>query len=527
MDMLSYIISYMNAQVTAASKLFDNVKGLCDYEANDKAFYEYTGKGQGKPVTNYDAFNGTLLWVKRGDVTISPDVPVNFRDTGCKDYLTINYPLRAIGVVKKEYLPCDNSTAADQVGQELMLKLGGRDKVLRSQLQAMYAEIVPRGYSVKKELVNNLNYTAIYFDYDVRITVKQECLLPLCESVPLPPCEYTITLNNSDGETIYVITQDSENPFTLAPQPIVDGNGNAINVPYDPNTPYVTTPCEIECDDATVNVNGILFNTVASGGTINVPVEYVNGTPVGTITGGVVEIPNPIVCADATAVLKNSLNTTLSSTNIASGASANITAPDATAVLKDTDGNTLDTEAIPSNVSEDIIAPDGSITVNGVAFSAVRSGGTRNVDVFQETGNNQVGSKQGQHWRIDDSDVSINGVAFDSIPAEDSLNIEVEYANGTPVGSIVGGVWTIPNVIQTLVSVFVIPTGLTPLELQVTIDADSAGTYNTASFTGSVASATYQKNGSPATLPITVAIGDTLKVIPNAANGTVKLTGTY
>ena len=45
MDMLSYIISYMNAQITAASNLFDNVKGLCDYEAKDKAFYEYTGKG--------------------------------------------------------------------------------------------------------------------------------------------------------------------------------------------------------------------------------------------------------------------------------------------------------------------------------------------------------------------------------------------------------------------------------------------------------------------------------------------------
>ena len=434
-------------------------------------------------MTNYDAFNGTLLWVKRADVTISSDVPVNFRDTGCSNYLTINYPLRAIGVVKKEYLPCDNSTAADQVGQELMLKLGGRDKTLKAALHAMYAEIVPRGYSVKKELVNNLTYTAIYFDYDVRITVKQECLLPLCEAVPLPPCEYTITLNNSEGETIYVITQDSDNPFTLAPQPIVDGNGNEINVPYDPNTPYVTTPCAIECENATVNVNGILFNTVVSGGTINVPVQYENGTPVGTIDGGVVEIPNPIVCDDATAVLKNSLNTTLSSTNIPSGASADITAPDATAVLKDTDGNVLDTEAIPSNVSEDIIAPDGSVTVNGSAFDTVLSGGT--------------------------------------------LDVPVEYVNGTPVGTIVSGVVQVPDPIETLVSNFNFPTGLTPLELEVTIDADSAGTYNTASFTGSVLSATYEKNGSPATLPITVVIGDTLNVIPNAANGTVKLTGTY
>lgn len=453
MDMLQYIISYMNAQITAASHLFDNVRGLCDYEASDKSFYEYTGKGQGVPVTNYDAFNGTLIWVKRADVTTSPDVPVNFRDTGCKDYLTIVYPLRAIGVVKKQFLPCDNSTAADQVGQELMLKLGGRDKVLRSQLQAMYAEIVPRGYSVQKEIVNNLNYTAIYFNYDVRITLKQECVLPLCENVPLPPCEYTITLNNSEGETIYVITQDSDNPFTLAPQPIVDGNGNAIDIPYDPNTPYVTTPCEVVCDDATINVNGDLFNTVASGGTLNVPVQYEDGTPVGTITGGVVEVPNPVVCDDATAV------------------------------LKDTDGNTLSTTNIPSGASQDITAPDGSVTVNGSAFDSVLSGG--------------------------------------------SLDVPVEYENGSPVGTIVAGVVQVPDPETDLEYSFEFPTGLTPLEIEATITASSAGTYTSAVFSGSISSATYEKNGSPATLPITVVATDTLKVLPDVDNGIVTLSGTY
>ena len=48
------------------------------------------------------------------------------------------------------------------------------------------------------------------------------------------------------------------------------------------------------CVDGTVNVNGNLFDTVASGGTLNVPVQYVNTTPVGTIVGGVVQIPNVI-----------------------------------------------------------------------------------------------------------------------------------------------------------------------------------------------------------------------------------------
>lgn len=85
------------------------------------------------------------------------------------------------------------------------------------------------------------------------------------------------------------------------------------------------------------------------------------------------------VCSNATAVLKNTANTTLSTTSIASGGSANITAPDATAVLKNTANTTLLTEAIPSNVSENITAPDATITLNGAAYGSAPSGTTLNV----------------------------------------------------------------------------------------------------------------------------------------------------
>ena len=48
------------------------------------------------------------------------------------------------------------------------------------------------------------------------------------------------------------------------------------------------------CADGNVTVNSAAFDSVASGGSLDVPVEYENGTPVGTIVGGVVEIPDPI-----------------------------------------------------------------------------------------------------------------------------------------------------------------------------------------------------------------------------------------
>ena len=525
MDLLDYIISYMNNKVEVASSLFDNIYGLCD-TSKDSKYYSYTGNGQGKPVTDYDKKKGTLLWIKNGSVRVTADAPQVLKDASCSDYVTIDYLLRGICVVKKSNLPCDNATAIDQSAQEILHKLGGKDKLLRQAIGASFIDIKPTGYTELKNITDNLNYAAFGLDYTVSVVLKKSCIPQLCDDVPLPTCEFSVALRNTDGKLIYTINQSSANPFTLAVQQVVDGNGNTVDVPYDPDTPFVTDACTVVCDDANVTVNGSAFNTVASGGTLDVPVEYENGTPVGTITGGVVEIPNPIVCADATAVLKNSLNTTLSTTNIASGASADINAPDATAVLKDTAGNILDTEAIPSNVSEDIIAPDGDITVNGVAFDSVLSGGTENVVVRQETGSTQVGSKQGQFWRIDDSDISINSTPFDSVAAEDSLNIAVKDTNGASVGSEVAGEWIVPAFEQDLVTRVNFDSG-SPLEYTITVDSDTAGTYTASSFGGSVTIATYEKNAVAATLPITVVATDTLKIIPDSDDGFVKLTGTY
>lgn len=54
----------------------------------------------------------------------------------------------------------------------------------------------------------------------------------------------------------------------------------------------VQVPNPIVCADATVNVNGSIFDTVASGGTSNVPVVNEGTNPAGTITGGEVVIAN-------------------------------------------------------------------------------------------------------------------------------------------------------------------------------------------------------------------------------------------
>ena len=57
---------------------------------------------------------------------------------------------------------------------------------------------------------------------------------------------------------------------------------------------------------------------------------------------------------NATALLKNTVPTLLSTTVIASGDSADIIAPDASSIVKDSDGNILDTVLVASGASEDI-----------------------------------------------------------------------------------------------------------------------------------------------------------------------------
>lgn len=516
MDILSTTITQLNLLI-AETGLFSKLYGLCQLErdAQGKAtqkIIEYQSNGQGSPITDYDSENGTLAWLMRSAISIAV-APANNKVTSNDEVITITFPLRAIAVVSKEHLACDNSTAGDQIAQTLIKKLQGQNVAIKSLIKARSFRVESASYTTNvKEVAKNYNWATLQIDFNLVVITSKECLPDVCGTSSTSPCVFSIDLINSDGVLIFELSEVSNNPFTLPDQPIVDGNGNTVNVAYEPDTPFVTEACSVICDEATVNVNGALFNTVASGGTLNVPVEYENGTPVGSISGGVVEIPNPIVCADATAVLKNSLNTTLSTTNIASGASADINAPDATAVLKDTAGNILDTEAIPSNVSEDIIAPDGTVTVVNSNAAEVDSG------VVLSGGSLQLDAPDGS--------VTVNSVAFDTVPSDGSLNIAVKDTNGASVGSEVADEWIVPAFEQDLVTTVNFDSG-SALEYELVVDSDTAGTYTAASFGGSVTSATYEKNSVAASLPITVVATDTLKIIPDSDDGFVKLTGTY
>ena len=91
---------------------------------------------------------------------------------------------------------------------------------------------------------------------------------------------------------------------------------------------------------------------------------------------------------------------------------------------------------------------DATVNVNGAFWDSVPSGGTENVIVRQSSGSTQVGSKQGQYWRIADSTAVLKTtggttISTTSIKAEASANIVAPdttiQVNGTTEGTVMAG----------------------------------------------------------------------------------------
>jgi hypothetical protein len=212
--------------------------------------------------------------------------------------------------------------------------------------------------------------------------------------------------------------------------------------------------------------------------------------------------------ADSEAIIKDSLGTTLKSENIKATETENITinnstlnvqksdgslisartilaegtdsynVADSTAVLKDEDGNTLSSTPIKATETTNITAPNGDVSVNNVAFDDVLSGGTLNIQVRKSTGNDLIGSKQGQYWRIGDSNIqNTDGTYNTNVKATENLTLPDSQinVNGVDEGDVVS-VKTIDINIVDSVSAPVIPTSVGLVGNTLTIEVPSGVT---------------------------------------------------
>jgi DNA/RNA endonuclease YhcR with UshA esterase domain len=128
-----------------------------------------------------------------------------------------------------------------------------------------------------------------------------------------------------------------------------------------------------------------------------------------------------------------------------------------------------------------------------------------------------------------DATVDLNGNAFLTIPSGGAENIILQDQTSTPIvpSSVVGATVTV-NIPR---DVFIkgIFSGTNDQMEQLTIDADNAGTYTAITTDGGSGTISFEVNGSPATLPFTLDIGDTLDAERSTfvASGFFKITGTY
>jgi len=183
-------------------------------------------------------------------------------------------------------------------------------------------------------------------------------------------------------------------------------------------------------------------------------VEYENGTLIeqgSEQSGGniFVQVPNPSQCDNATYNLDNTEGATLFSGSIPSGDNETIIAPDGTATVKNTAGTTVATGLVPSGSGADITAPDATFSINSTQVATIPSGTSDSIEVRKQSGSNQIGALQGQHWRIDNSAITLkdtanNTLSTTSVPATESADIiapngNIENTNETFIESVLSG----------------------------------------------------------------------------------------
>jgi hypothetical protein len=252
--------------------------------------------------------------------------------------------------------------------------------------------------------------------------------------------------------------------------------------------------------------------------------------------------------------------------------------------LKNQDGDDIDATFTGYDIVVNQGGGDATININGVLWDVIAAGETENIIVRQSSGSTQVGSKQGQYYRIGDSDITLEDalgtvLSTTNVKAEDDAtiiapNARVSNSDDTyDVNVASGGDLELPDEAITVNSTAFITkpsvkdqdillkdvsgTTITPVSLSgdtitildvvkdvfikgifkaseaqmqsLTIDSDNAGTFTTLTQDGSSGTITFEINSTPATLPFTLSASDVLDVFRTTGTslGNYKISGTY
>jgi hypothetical protein len=319
-------------------------------------------------------------------------------------------------------------------------------------------------------------------------------------------------VRNTDNDILATkLVSDSDDTIIIADITVTDSDGSTYSQPSG-----VNVVCTAGGGSGDVELNGTNIGTYTAPNTFAANVTL-DGNASGTWNSGTQTwevLSDP--CADATYQIEDTDDNILYSGSIASGGnldqviqnstvtitddSANTlytvstlaegsdtqVIQDSTAVLKNTDNTILSTTSINAEASEDIIAPDGIFSINGTQVASIPSGDSDSIQVRKESGSDQIGSLQGQHWRIDDSvitlkDSSNNTLSTTNVPATENQNIiapdaTIENSDASYTDTIEsGGTLVLPDTTINITDQFGNPldTITFPVYSTVNIDIDS------------------------------------------------------
>jgi hypothetical protein len=301
-------------------------------------------------------------------------------------------------------------------------KDGDPDRVIRYNGTRWILEKLGGGAHTHDAAIGNEDFPWLANWTDAFLLVSQATIGTYCANGAYSYYELVDTDGNvlqtgsiPSGGTSTIVAPDSsylveyENGTPIQSGTILSGGSETIQVPNP-----------IICEDANVeNSDGSYTATVASGGTLILPDETINlvdefGNPINTFTFPVYTDPNIDITSYCPA------------------------ASDATAVLKDTLGNTLSTTNIPSGTSDDIIAPDADVENSDASYTdTIESGGTL---VLPDSDVNVNGNLEGTVVSVQPIDIDVtdgtNPVTPDAITISgNTVTIEVPAGGGAPVGA--------------------------------------------------------------------------------------------
>ena len=381
--MTEAIVNYLNLKLETVGRL-GVIHCLAELRSDGTTTvpYVYSGTGQVVPI-NIDGGN-LSYWRMPNPISFEPIV-----GRYGVDQMQGSYDLRLVVVARRKDSTVDDAFMPTRLAEDIANQITGSFPDLKLLLKAQSVSIrvnsidtnIPKiwGEEFTGTQVNDLNYTRAIMALSVSVTVigSRDCWQNECD---------------------------------------IDPNILHIFDFCNPNVVAELTPTQVACledalcepcADVTIDINGSPFDTVPSGGTLDIPVLDTGSNPVGSQIGTDYVIAN-------NAMYINSVQVT------------DQAAEQDAFIAVELDGSPSGTWNAGLQTWEVTSDPclDGNIELNGVPVATVASGGTEDIPVLNSVGN-AVGTWDGTSLVVANNYTEINGVQVTEQPAEEYASIAV------------------------------------------------------------------------------------------------------